>query len=209
MTDPLWAQAVTEAGGRAIVVPDIPAERPEVGPARPTEGVTIAVVNTWAPDEPLDDVVEAAKARPKVTFLVTGRTTLVSERFPRPPSNVRFTGFLDEPTYLGLLRDADAVMCLTTRDHTMQRGACEAMALGTPVITSDWGILRSHFADGAVYVGNTSSGIADGIDRFIADNQGYRQRIVEVRDQRRREWLENKRALTELLQATSPSRHIQ
>ena len=32
----------------------------------------------------------------------------------------------------------DGILALTTHDHTMQRGACEAVSLGVPIITSDW-----------------------------------------------------------------------
>lgn len=200
VTDPLWAQQVERLGGRPVVIPDVPVQHEGAEPFSFEAGPSIAVVNTWGADEPIDEVVDAARSRPETTFYITGRTARVATRFPALPDNVRFTGFLSEPAYLGLLGGADAAMCLTTRDHTMQRGACEAMSLGTPVITSDWPLLRGHFDDGAVYVDNTSSGIAAGVGHIIEDNEAYRQAIARVREQRRVEWLTRKQALGELLQ---------
>ena len=53
------------------------------------------------------------------------------------PDNVRLTGFLPDSDYVGLILASDAVIALTTMDHTMQRGAYEAVYLGRPVITSN------------------------------------------------------------------------
>ena len=56
-------------------------------------------------------------------------------------------------------------MTLTTRDHTMLRGAYEAIYQGTPVIVSDWALLRESFPEGAAHVENTAKAIVRGIQR--------------------------------------------
>jgi glycosyltransferase involved in cell wall biosynthesis len=76
---------------------------------------------------------------------------------------VKFTGFLPDEEYLGLLRGVQAIMVLTTNNHTMQRGACEAVSLGKPIITSDWPVLRSYFNKGTIHVDNSYHGIKEGI----------------------------------------------
>ena len=64
------------------------------------------------------------------------------------PPNVTLTGFLSDEAYGGLVCGADVVMTLTTRDHTMLRGAYEAIYQGTPVIVSDWPLLREALRRG-------------------------------------------------------------
>ena len=67
------------------------------------------------------------------------------------------------------MRAADAVVVLTTHDHTMQRGGYEAMALERPLVTSDWQLLRETFSRGTVHVDNNSTAIAEGIAAAIRD----------------------------------------
>jgi glycosyltransferase involved in cell wall biosynthesis len=89
------------------------------------------------------------------------------------------TGFLSTAAYGGLLASADAVMTLTTLDHTMMRGAYEAIYQGTPVIVSDWPILREFFSDGSLHVPNSAAAIAE-----AARTVGHRS--AELREGARR-----------------------
>jgi hypothetical protein len=86
------------------------------------------------------------------------------------------------------------------RDHTMQRGACEALSLGRPIITSDWPLLRSYFAAGTVHVDNTAPGIASGVRRLVSDLDTYHAEIDELRTLRRAEWDERRRAILALVE---------
>ena len=104
------------------------------------------------------------------------------------PANVTLTGFLPDTAYAGLLTSADAVMTLTTRDHTMLRAAYEAIYQGTPVIVSDWPLLRSAFDEGAVHVANTSSAIAEGIRKMKLDHAAYRAGAVRLRERKLKRW---------------------
>jgi glycosyltransferase involved in cell wall biosynthesis len=157
------------------------------------------VVNTWGFDEPVAEVLEAAAELPDTTFHVTGRIDRAAAYADRTPPNVRFTGFLSEGTYNALLASSDAVMCLTTRDHTMQNGACEAMAVGTPIVTSDWPILREYFDEGTVHVDNTGPGIARGIQALIAEHPRFRAEVAALRERRQREWEETRGRVIEIV----------
>ncbi len=204
VTDDHWAAIVRSWGGRPILVPNVPtALAPGTPPPLDAARPNVAVVNTWAPDEPLRAVIDAAGRLPEVAFHITGRSDRVAElgRAALPP-NVRFTGFLDEPAYLGLLAAADAVVCLTTRDHTMQNGAAEAMSLGTPVVTSGWPILRSYFSRGTVHVAHDPAAIADGIARLLAEHAAYRSAILALRDEHRARWTDTKRAIVDRVNET-------
>ena len=201
VTNEHWADIVRGWGGRALVIRSLPAEH-AVGEPPPMPGAAnVAVVNTWAADEPLGAVLDAAATLPDVDFHVTGRGDRAASLSRPIPPNVHFTGFLDEPTYHGLLRAADAVMCLTTRNHTMQNGASEAMSHGTPVITSDWPLLRDYFDEGTAHVDGTPASIAAGVRSLLADPQAARAGMARLRERRRTEWEDARRELLEVLKA--------
>ena len=107
------------------------------------------------------------------------------------PENARFTGWLTEEGYAGLLRACDAVMCLTTHDHTMQRGAYEAMALHKPLITSDWQILRSTFSNGTVHVDNSVAAICDGVRTVVENGPEMIEQMSNLAEERRKAFDEN------------------
>lgn len=193
VTTPHRADTVVSMGGRAWVVPAIPTGL-VVGDPPPLTGLNVAVVMTWAPDEPLQAVLDAARSCPDVTFHLTGRprTGLYAGRIP---ANVRLTGFLDEPTYNALLAHADAVMCLTTRDHTMQNGAAEALYLGTPIITSDTAVLREYFSRGTIHVDNSAAAIAAAVHRIGQEATTYRAEVRALRDQINERWQRDRAAI--------------
>ena len=104
------------------------------------------------------------------------------------PDNVRFTGYVPDPEYYGLMRASDAVLCLTTREHTMQRGACEALSMGVPIVTSDTDLLRTYFRMGTVHVRNDREGIRRGVERMVADHDRFSQEIRTLQQLQRDEW---------------------
>ena len=128
-------------------------------------GFNVAFISTFANDEPVDEVVAAAALVPEVNFYITGDTRRrPAEFFAAAPPNVTFTGFLNpNGEYLGLLRGMDAAIVLTTRNYTLQLGGCGAVAVGKPLITSDWPYLHEVFGGGTLFVPNTTEGIRDGV----------------------------------------------
>lgn len=188
-------------GANAMVLRDIPTSF--TAGQFPLDGTfNVAVVNSFAFDEPVEAVLAAAHALPEISFTVTGRKSRADPLLiSTAPANVHFTGFLPDEQYYGLLRESDAVMCLTTRDHTMQRGACEALSLGTPIITSDWPLLRDHFCQGTVHVANDEESIRQGVLAMRARHAQYRQEIRELKLRRQREWAEQKEDLIQLIEA--------
>jgi glycosyltransferase involved in cell wall biosynthesis len=121
------------------------------------------------------------------------------------PSNVTLTGFLPDDQYAGLLRDSDAVLCLCTNDNTMQRGAYEAMALETPLVLSDWKLLRDTFSSGAVYVDNTAEGICDGLRALRVNLTSYRGGIRNLKKERGVAWDQTLARLNEYIERDTAS----
>jgi glycosyltransferase involved in cell wall biosynthesis len=188
-------------GAKTFIIADIPTTFP-TGKAFSLNGkFSVAVINTFAPDEPIRQVLDAAFTLPEVQFYITGDPIRARKMFLRDhPSNVQFTGFLPDQEYLGLLQAVQAIMVLTTRDHTMQRGACEAVSLGKPIITSNWPLLKTYFYKGTIHVDNSSQGIREGVLKMQQKAQALEKEILLLQQERRLEWEEKYAALAGLIQ---------
>jgi glycosyltransferase involved in cell wall biosynthesis len=200
VTNQHFADRVRSWGARALVIRDVPTTF-DVGSPWPSDGrFRVALVNSFGPDEPIEHVLAAAAALPDVRFYVTGSLRRAPEGLLEvAPENVTFTDYLPDDRYYALLSSSDVVMCLTTRDHTMQRGACEALSLGTPIITSRWPLLQEYFHNGTVHVDNDAAGIAAGVLEVRARPEFYREGIAALRVDQLEEWQEASASLRSLL----------
>ena len=210
VTNERFKDRIEADGGRAFVLRDIPA-RLEGAAGYPVQGAfNLVFVSTCARDEPLAEVVAALRELPEIDLYVTGRKPAPAALAALdPPVNVHFTDFLRDDEYRGLLSAADAVMCLTTRDNTMQRGACEALALGKPIVTSDWPLLRDYFGSGAVYVTSSSADIRRGVQEMATRLALFQAEIQDLQLAHEREWRQKQAALADLVRPVlAPSRAI-
>jgi glycosyltransferase involved in cell wall biosynthesis len=190
------AALVTRAGGHSTLVPDVPIvyKRSEAFP-RPRE-FTVAVVCSFNYDEPLPAIIEAARQLPDVRFFVTGNPKhLDASLKARLPGNMTLTGFLSDEAYGSLIAGADAVLTLTTRDHTMLRGAYEAIYQGTPVIVSDWQLLKEAFPEGAIHVDNTPHSIAVAVDAMRQQPDTFRAGARRLAAAKLARWVVTKQTL--------------
>lgn len=152
-------------------------------------GFNVVVISTFSEDEPLAFVFQAAKLLPDVGFYITGDSKRDPELLPaQMPGNCNLTGFLPYEEYIGLLKGSNAIMDLTTRDHTLLCGAFEAVSLEKPLITSDWKILRDHFPFGTVHIPNTVDGILDGVQQIKRNQAKFQQEMAVLREQLTKEW---------------------
>jgi len=180
---------VNSWGANAFIVGDIPTTFPQGKPFSLNAKFNIAVVNTFSPDEPLEEVLKAAATLPEVQFYVTGNLIRAKKSlFKNKPDNLEFTGFLPDEEYLGLLQAAQAIMVLTTDNHTMQRGACEAVSLGKPIITSNWPILREYFAKGTIHVDNSAPSIRKAVIKMEKEKEKLQDEVLLLKQERWQEW---------------------
>ena len=187
---------VRAAGGHATLVPDVPVVFSPCERFPRPAAFTVAVVCSFDYDEPVAEIFAAAAQLPDVRFFITGNPRkLPADLARRTPPNITLTGFLSTPAYGGLLTDADAVLVLTTYDHTMLRGAYEAIYQGTPVVTSNWPLLRDAFPEGAVHVDNTVAGIVAGIRALRQDHAMYRAGASRLRQAKMQRWHAVRRAI--------------
>lgn len=157
---------------RSVALHDPPAAVP---PADRHDEVVFPA--SWYADEPVDELLAAARALPDVRFAVTG----TAPEGLRVPPNVRLTGFLPRREFLDLLAGAPVVLALTTRESTMQRAAYEALAAGRPVVASDTAALRSYLGEAAVYAGDLASAVRVALD----DLPRLERAAQRVREQQR------------------------
>jgi glycosyltransferase involved in cell wall biosynthesis len=146
-------------------------------------------VSTFTKDEPVELFLKAAQRLPNIRFFITGDCEDADSKiFKSRPDNVEFTGFLSDSEYAGLLMASDAIICLTKEDHTMQRGAYEAIYLGKPVITSKFDILRKAFHKGAIHVDNTVEDITAGVIHMKNNIEQYRTEAQELKLEKVAKW---------------------
>ena len=199
-TTPHWGELVRSWGARSDIVQDVPIAFPSASEYQVPAGPVIAVICTFTFDEPVECIFRAAAEAPEISFYVTGNSRRVApEIMAIKPQNLHLTGFLPDADYVALLQRCTAVMCLTTLDHTMQRGAYEAAYLGRPIVTSDFGILRSAFALGTVFVRNTPEEIAAGVRRMCAEAARYEAEAKQLRANKFANWAKVKQSLLSLL----------
>jgi glycosyltransferase involved in cell wall biosynthesis len=153
-------------------------------------------VTSFDRDEPIDVMIDAARRLPSVGFRMTGNPARAARVLPPElPPNLRLTGFLDTPAYGALLQHAGVVVALTTDDHTMQRGAYEATYQGTPVIVSNFAILREAFDEGAIQIDNTPDALVTAILRIRDHRNEYGQAAQRLRQRKYQRWLNTRSAL--------------
>jgi colanic acid/amylovoran biosynthesis glycosyltransferase len=191
---PELASIVERWGGRSLIIHEArPRWRIET-PPRIDGRPTVLWISIFAQDEPVADVVEAARMMPSVDFLITGdvRQCPVDVRADAP-SNVVFTGFWAADGYRRLIERSDVMLVLTTERTSVPRAAFEAVEGLRPLVVSDWPALRGVFED-AVFAGNSAENIAhavqEALDRhaeLVAAAPAARRRQRQRWDQQRRE----------------------
>jgi glycosyltransferase involved in cell wall biosynthesis len=150
----------------------------------------VVVIGKLAVDEPVEETVAAATGLEDVHFYFTGPVERAKKRIDTRnlPKNITFTGFLPREEFIGLVKAADVALVLVTTENTMQMGAWEAMSCDTPVILSDWELLRSTFPKGVVFVQNTKQSIQTGIRTFFENKDCLRKDIIRLKIEKRELW---------------------
>jgi hypothetical protein len=192
VTSETFKRRVESAGGAAIVVHDRIERVAPSGDAMPSDVVPqlmgveyVLFPFTYAADEPIWAVIDAAKLVPDVTLVMTGRAP--AELRNRAPENVIFSGYVSNVEYAVLAASASCICALTSRENTMQRAAYEALAFGRPLVTSGTEVLRDYFGDSAVYTDNSAVSMAGCLRRVLDNRRHYERAAVELAEIRNRE----------------------
>ncbi|MBK8031598.1 MAG: hypothetical protein IPK17_19325 [Chloroflexi bacterium] len=149
----------------------------------------VAVVNTFAADEPLDIILQAAYALPDAHFSIMGDLSMApADVHQSTPPNVTFTGYLRGEAYWDALRAANAVMVLTTYPYSVLGGAQDGVTLGKPLLLSDQPALREFFTSGVVFIPNTAGGIVAGVRAVMRDETHLIQAVKWLALQQEAAW---------------------
>jgi glycosyltransferase involved in cell wall biosynthesis len=196
-----YLKSIVEAwGAHATIVSDVPVHFSDPERVDLRGQCRMTLISTFTKDEPLEPFFRAASTLPEVNFYVTGGYESADQRLLRhKPDNVELTGFLPDSRYVGLLKASDAILSLTTLDHTMQRGAYEAVYLGKPVVTSNFQVLRECFSRGTVHVDNTAEDIARGIRLIKERLPQYQEEVLQLRSEKLNQWEKKRTELIHLL----------
>jgi glycosyltransferase involved in cell wall biosynthesis len=200
VTNAYLAAHIESGGGHATIIRDVPVIYDITEHFSTSDKFSIAVVCSFNYDEPIEEIFEAARQLSDIQFYMTGNPKDLAPYLARMvPENVTLTGFLSNSAYMSLLTKANAVMTLTTRDHTMLRGAYEAVYQGTPVIISNWQLLRNAFHQGAIHTDNSSVEIVRAVRDMQIHHDLYKADVLKLREKKYEEWEKQKDMLFTLI----------
>jgi glycosyltransferase involved in cell wall biosynthesis len=192
VTTPSLAEQVNGWGGHGLVVHEAPVAFPEPRtPAVPT----VLFVGIFATDEPVQEVVAAARLLPDTRFRITGDVA----RAPRglvaeAPGNVTFTGFLGPEQYRSEVASSTLVLTLTTEPESVMRSAYEAVYARVPVVVTDTPALRKTFPY-ARFTDNDASSLTQALTGALQDLPQLRASCEPARAAQLTRWQDQLRAL--------------
>jgi hypothetical protein len=168
---------------RMMVVEDPPASFPLVGPflgAGDMPHPWLVFPASFAQDEPVAELIEAARMTPNVSVLITGnvRNCREPDLIDSAPANVRFLGFLSRDDFEALIVGCDAVIAFTRFDGIQLSVCGEAVGAGKPMLISDTATLRRLFPDGTVFVNSSDPvAIASGVSRLLSNHDELSEEV--------------------------------
>ncbi len=193
-------QIVDGWGANGIIMED---RLPELGWEKPpviTRRPSVCVINSFSKDEPLGEILSAARNLPACDFYITGRLPArTTPLFEKKTQNVIFTDYIPDAEYVRLIRSVDVIMVLVNTDHTMLCGAYEAVAVEKPLITSDWPVLREYFSKGTLYVDNRPVQIERAIGQALKRKHKLSAEMKDLKALIRSRWEARFAALTSAL----------
>jgi glycosyltransferase involved in cell wall biosynthesis len=124
----------------------------------------VLVPCSFSSDEPLQEIIEAARLLSDITFVMTW----YSERLPHLtrnslPANILLTGYLDIDSFNCVFGNAGVVIVLTKQENIQLSGMQEAMMFEIPAVVTDLKTTRFLYREAPVYVQNGPESIADGV----------------------------------------------
>lgn len=201
---------------KVFVLEDVPA----MGKDKPPSGLAakhISMPKPWilfpgsfAADEPIGELLAAARIASECTFIITGRPERAKQNghnIDDLPKNVVLPGFLSVELFDDLLREANVVIGLT-REEGIQLSVCnEALGFGRPLVTSNTKILSQLFGEAAVLVETMNpSSIAAGCREALSHADEYAAKSRALAVVRLSVWQDNQLSkLLGLLGGNSPN----
>lgn len=200
VTTESWAEVVRSWGGRPLVLHEAP---PHWGTSAPRalDGRRPRVLFScvFASDEPVAEVIAAARSLPSLDVVVTGDPRKADAGLLDDlPPNVRLTGWLDQAAYAAEVDACDIVLALTTEPTSVMRAAYEAGYARRVLVVSDTEVMRALFPE-SVTCANDRAGIADGLRRAVADHPRLVADLDAVHDRQNQRWATQRADLLDMV----------
>jgi hypothetical protein len=182
------ADIVRDWGGHPLTVHEPPVAWPVTPPHALDGRPRVLFTSLFARDEPVSEVIDAARALPEADVEITGEVRLAPPGLTESaPPNVRFLGFLPGVAFGEAIRRADIVLSLSTERVSVMRTAYETVYSQRPLVLPDRPMLRDLFPY-AVHVEVTSEGIASGLRSAIRRHAELAAAAGTARELQERRW---------------------
>lgn len=177
---------------KTLFLEEPPIKIPDSTSLNHTHEFEVTVVSTFAGDEPLEPVLDAARMTPDVHYSILGDVRLAKrELLEAAPANVTFTGYLKGNAYWDQLKSSQAIMVLTTNPYSLVAGGSEGMYCGIPLILSRQPALLDYFTRGAVFVEHTPESLVEGVAVARANQKELKAGCAALASERTRLWEQN------------------
>lgn len=157
---------------------------------------------SFSPDEPIEELFEAAKLAPDIHFVLAGDANRASGRHKLSgyPKNVILPGYLTGETLDAAITTTDAVLALTKLSDAQLSSAAEAIGAGRPMVLSDTPVTRDMYHKGGVFVDTYDpKSIVEGCRVAIEEGARLAAESLALRDERYARWLSQAESIKKLL----------
>jgi len=184
---------------KPIVVRDGIAKRPSVDVRKSPllEGLGLSPKSyvifpcSFSLDEPLKEVIEAARLLPEIMFVMTWNFERLSRTARNSlPSNILLTGYLQIDDFNHLFANAGVALVLTKEEAIQLSGVQEAMAFEIPAVVTDLQTTRFLYKEYPVYVRNEPKSIADGVKYAFQNRLDLEEKMKSLRIETEKEFFD-------------------
>lgn len=135
-------------------------------------------------DEPIEEVINAAKLIPEFDLVMTGNYKKLKENFNITqeylPSNIKITGWIPTEDYNNLLLKCDVLLGLTIFDDIQMSVSNEGLGAKKVMVLSDKKALRQIYGEGALYTENKAESIAENLKTAYHQSNNLSLKINKV-----------------------------
>jgi glycosyltransferase involved in cell wall biosynthesis len=157
---------------------------------------------SFNPDEPVQELFEAARLAPDIHFVLAGDANRATGRHSigSHPKNVILPGYLNGADLDVAISSADAVLALTKLEDAQLSSAGEAIGAGRPMVLSDTPVTRELYYKGGVFVDTYSpASIVKGCREAIEGGERLAAQSLALRDERHARWRAQAESISEVL----------
>ncbi len=157
---------------------------------------------SFNPDEPVQELFEAARLAPDIHFVLAGDANRASGRhsIEDHPENVILPGYLSGADLDSAIVSADAILALTKLDDAQLSSAGEAIGAGRPMVLSDTPVTRDLYYKGGVFVDTYSlASIVMGCRAAIEGSARLAAESLSLRDERYARWQSQAESINKVL----------